>query len=105
MVLIDLYFGRDIPGRAPLTDAEWAGFAREQITPRFPNGFTMIDAQGQWRNAATLRIGAEATKMVRIATAEDTHAAASIGEILQAYRQQFHQLAVGITSTETCGAF
>ncbi len=40
-------------GRAPLTDAEWAEFAAQTITPNFPDGFTVFDGEGQWRNPQT----------------------------------------------------
>ena len=105
MVLVDLYFGRDIPGRAPLTDAEWAAFAREQITPRFPDGFTVIDAHGQWLNPDTQTTGAEPAKLVSIAAPSSTDLAARIDAITAAYRKQFHQFAVGVTTQQVCGAF
>jgi hypothetical protein len=105
MVLVDLYFGRDIAGRAPLTEAEWASFARTQITPRFPDGFTVIDAQGQWLNPDTHAIGVEPTKMVRIAAPATADLAARVSAVTEAYRARFHQFAVGITSQEVCGAF
>ncbi len=105
MVLIDLYFGRDIPGRAPLTEAEWAGFARAQLTPRFPDGFTVIDAQGQWLDPATRIIGAEASKMVRIAAVPSADLATRITTLTGTYRQKFHQTSVGITTAPACAAF
>ncbi len=105
MILIDVYFGRDVPGRAPVSDAEWAAFARTQITPRFPDGFTVIDAHGQWLNTGTAIIGAEATKMVRIAVPASANLSARVDAITSAYRAQFKQLAVGVTSQDACGAF
>ncbi len=105
MLMIDLYFGRDITGRAKLSEAEWADFTRTQITPRFPDGFTVIDAQGQWLNPATHTIGAEASKMVRIAAASGPDTAARIRAVAEAYRTQFHQLAVGVSSAPVCAAF
>src|SRR5258705_2191499 len=46
----ELYFGLTKPDKTTLTDAEWSAFVDEAITPRFPNGFTVLDAEGQWRN-------------------------------------------------------
>lgn len=105
MQMIDLYFGRDIEGRAPLTDAEWANFTRQEITPRFPDGFTVIDATGQWLNPDTHIIGGEASKVVRIAAPYDAGLAARVSAVTGAYRRQFHQRAVGITSAPVCAAF
>ena len=103
--MIDLYFGRGMAGRAPLTDAEWAAFSRTQLTPRFPGGFTVIDAQGQWLNPGTHEIGAEASKMVRIAVSPTSDLPARVSGVADAYRKQFRQISVGITSQATCGAF
>ena len=53
MLVAELFFGRDIPGRAPLNETEWRAFAADTVTPNFPDGFTSFDAEGQWRNPAT----------------------------------------------------
>ena len=31
-------------------DAAWASFLADTATPRFPNGLTVLDARGQWRD-------------------------------------------------------
>ena len=62
MLVAELFFGRSIAGRGPLSDAEWAGFAAEVVTPNFPDGFTVMDGEGQWRNPATGTIPATAPK-------------------------------------------
>jgi hypothetical protein len=105
MLMIDLFFGRDIEGRGPVTDAEWADFTRTDITPRFPDGFSVFDAHGQWLNPQTNRIGAEASKMVRIEAMQAPGTAAKIAAVANAYRTQFHQSAVGISTAPVCAAF
>ena len=40
-------------GVSRLTDAEWTEFAARTITPNFPDGFTVFDGDGQWRNPQT----------------------------------------------------
>ena len=50
MLIAELFFGRNIKGREPLTDVEWAEFAAQTITPNFPDGFSVFDGEGQWRN-------------------------------------------------------
>lgn len=105
MLMIDLFFGRDIAGRAPLTDAEWAAFARTDITPRFPDGFTAIDAHGQWLNPQTNSVGAEPSKMVRIVAPPGPATISKIAGVAASYRSQFHQVAVGISTAPVCAAF
>jgi len=45
----ELYFGRSIPGGGMVSDDEWDKFLAEVVTPRFPNGFTILKATGQYR--------------------------------------------------------
>ncbi len=105
MLAIDMFFGRDIAGRAPVSEAAWAAFARAEITPRFPDGFTVIDARGQWLDPETNSIGAEASKMVRIDVAPGADVAARVAAVADAYKARFHQMAVGVSSAAVCAAF
>ena len=47
MTVVELFFGRDIPGRAPLTDREWSDFAASVVSKEFPDGFTVTDGDGE----------------------------------------------------------
>ena len=49
LVRSELYFGRLQPDGTVVSDAEWRTFVAEEITPRFPDGFTVFDALGQYR--------------------------------------------------------
>jgi hypothetical protein len=100
-----LYFGRSIAGRAPITDQEWSAFAADVVTPHLPDGFTAFDADGQWMNPATHRIAVERTKVLVVAVPDTDAARAAIAAIRDAYRAQFHQQSVGMTVHPTCGAF
>jgi uncharacterized protein DUF3574 len=40
---VDLYFGA-------VGEAEWRTFLDQEVTPRFPDGLSVIDAYGQYRN-------------------------------------------------------
>ena len=43
-----LFFGLGTPDGIVSDDA-WVRFLAEIVTPRFPNGLTVVDANGQWR--------------------------------------------------------
>ncbi|HEF5152565.1 DUF3574 domain-containing protein [Burkholderia multivorans] len=101
----DLLFGRDIAGRAPVTDAERAAFLADVVTPRFPDGFTYWDAQGQWRDRATGRITQEASFLVRIVADDTPDTRTRLDAIRNAYAQRFHQESVGITLVPACASF
>lgn len=44
-----MFFGRNIPGGGTVSDSAWSAFLAEVVTPRFPDGFTVFRAEGQWR--------------------------------------------------------
>ncbi|HTZ70676.1 MAG TPA: DUF3574 domain-containing protein [Acetobacteraceae bacterium] len=105
MQIVELYFGRDVPGRASVTAAEWADFSGHELTPRFPDGFTVLDGQGQWRNPRTGVIGREASWVVVAAVPMGTDLAARVDPVVGAYRARFHQESVGVVTEEACGRF
>lgn len=105
MEVVDLYFGRDIAGRGPVTAAEWDDFAAREITPRFADGFTVFDARGQWMNPRTWVIGREASWVVRVAVPVGVDVSGRVEAVSAAYRVRFRQVAVGVVSGEACGRF
>ena len=105
MLEYHLFFGRDIAGRPPLTDAEWAEFAARVITAQLPNGFTELDAEGQWQNPATHHISREPTKVIIVAVPDTPSSAAAIATVKDVYRTKFHQQSVGTTVAPVCAAF
>lgn len=59
----EAYFGRNIRGRAPVSEAEWRGFLSDTVTPAFPDGLSVLDASGQWRRPGG-RIVSEDSKVL-----------------------------------------
>jgi len=45
----ELYFGLAKPDGSEVTAEEWAKFLADEVTPRFPAGFTVIEALGQYQ--------------------------------------------------------
>ena len=105
MLVAELFFGLSIPGRRPLTETEWAGFAADTITPNFPNGFTVFDGDGQWQNPMTGHIGRERTKILLVAAKRDPTLARRLAAVIEAYKMRFHQQSVGIITRDSCAAF
>jgi hypothetical protein len=105
MLEYQLVFGRSMPGRLPLTDQEWTHFTADVVTPNLPDGFTALDADGQWQNPATRRISQDRTKVIIVAVPDTPAAAAAIATVKEAYRARFHQQSVGTTIHPVCGAF
>ena len=93
LVRSELYFGRLKPDGSVVTDAEWRTFVAEQVVPRFPDGFTVLDALGQYRGRDG-KIIAEPTKVLLIVHGPDARPRASVQELRDVYRQLFQQESV-----------
>jgi len=105
MLVTQLFFGLSVKGRGPVTPEEWQGFVRRNVTPRFPDGFTVYDAQGQWVNPMSHSVVCEKTKVMVIAAEDTAQARAKITEVADLYRKVFHQQSVGVITSRECAAF
>jgi hypothetical protein len=83
----------------------WSDFVAKEITPRFPEGLTIDDAVGQWRDLATNKIVREPTKDVQLIVPEGPDVKEKIDAIVAAYKQRFQQLAVGVVMRPACVSF
>jgi len=93
MVRTELYFGRSMPGGQQVSAAQWAGFLESEVTPRFRQGLTVLDANGQWL-AATGKVVKERTKLLILIYPDTPGNRSAIGEIIDAYKRRFKQQAV-----------
>jgi hypothetical protein len=105
MQQIELMFGRNVAGHARVGEAAWSRFLAREITPRFPDGLTVLEAAGQWRGPGGRGVAREASKMVIIVTADNAAARDQIATIVAAYKQQFRQRSVGVISHAVCATF
>ncbi|MBB2202875.1 DUF3574 domain-containing protein [Gluconacetobacter tumulisoli] len=103
---LSLMFGLTRPDGTPVTDAQWDGFMRQEITPRFPDGLSVFRTVGQWRDRENGRIVAEPSRIVWIAAPGDTpDLRAHLEAIRDLYRRDFQQQSVGLTIRAGCQAF
>ena len=105
MLVAELFFGRGIKGREPVTDAEWGEFLAQTITPNFPEGFTVFDGEGQWRNPQTGHIASVRTKILLVAAKRDPDLARRVSAVIDTYKAKFHQQSVGLITRDSCAAF
>lgn len=49
---LELVLGMSRKGKVDVGDAEWAAFLEREVTPRFPDGLTVLSGIGQWRGAS-----------------------------------------------------
>lgn len=48
----ELYFGMDIPGGGEVSEDEWNKFLADEVTSRFPDGFTVLQGYGQFKDSS-----------------------------------------------------
>ena len=88
-----LYFGSGRPHGPDVTEQEWTGFVHDEIAPRFPQGFSLLEAQGQWRNADG-STAHEQTHVLQLVHPADARSEQAVAEIADRYKTQFAQEAV-----------
>ncbi len=89
-VEMDLYFGRDKAGGGEVSEAEWAAFLAEVVTPRFPDGLSVLDVAGQTREPSGVVVR-ERSKLLVVVVFDAAAARTKVGEIVAAYGQRFGQ--------------
>jgi hypothetical protein len=91
-------------GRGKASDARWRDFLAREVSPRFPDGLTVYETTGQWRDPARNIIVRERSRMLRIIVPADAPRD-TIEAVASAYRKQFAQKSVGIVMRPACVSF
>jgi len=99
-----LFFGRSKGGEEAVSDEAWTRFLAEEVTPRFPDGLTVLDGAGQWRNAAGA-IERERSKLLVVIAPPGADSLRRTREIAEAYKQEFGQESVLRTISTVCASF
>jgi hypothetical protein len=100
---IDLYFGRDKSAGGEVSDAEWAAFLTAVVTPRFPDGLSVLNVDGQTQDAAG-RVVRERSKLLVVVVFDAPNHQAKVRQIVDAYVQQFGQSGVFRVEHAVCAA-
>jgi hypothetical protein len=90
MQQVEMYFGSSVKGASVVTAEAWSQFLASEVTPRFPDGLTVFDANGQWRSRDG-QVYPEATRVVLILYKADAATEGKIEAIRDAYKKRFHQ--------------
>jgi hypothetical protein len=98
----ELLFGRDRTGGS---ETAWSRFVAREMTPRFPDGLTVTDAVGQWRDPTNRAILRERSKRVEIVLPGGDDDEARLDAIVKAYKREFRQHSVGVIVRPACVAF
>jgi hypothetical protein len=101
----ELLLGRKIGDRLAVSETQFLNFLDREITPRFPDGLTVYDARGQWRDQERNRIVREPSKVVMVVLPGKPEDLARLSEIAEAYKKRFKQQSVGIVLRPACVSF
>jgi len=83
--------------------SEWQRFLSEVVTPRFPGGFTVLEAQGQWQ-APSGEIRSLPSRVLVLLHPADTASETGIESIRTGFKERFHHVSVlRSTSPATVG--
>lgn len=88
----EVYFGLSRPAGPAVTEAEFRQFVEVEVAARFPDGFTIVPAQGHWREADGDVVAEESRLLVLYSTTRAD--AAEVDELCRLYRERFGQEAV-----------
>jgi hypothetical protein len=101
----ELMLGRNIGNRLGVSEGQWARFVDREIVPRFPNGLTVINVAGQWKDRASGKIVREPSKIVQIVLPGKEDDIPRLNEIAEAYKTRFKQHSVIMIVRPACVSF
>ena len=95
-VRAELYFGLPADEDAASGEERFGEFLDSEVTPRFPDGLTLLTGLGQWRSSSTGQISQQESALLIILYPADPsgETSARFEEIRDAYETQFDQESV-----------
>jgi hypothetical protein len=101
---VDLYFGRGLGGDAVVSEEAFRDFVAQDVTPLFPEGLSVIDVAGQFRDSAGT-IVREPSKLLILLVPDVAAVAPDVDTIIAAYKERFDQQSVLHAEQPVCVAF
>lgn len=96
-----IFLGAKTPAR--ISDNDLRRFVDAEVTPRFPDGVTVVDGGGQWKGDDN-RMIREAAKVVLIVLPHKGDPQAKVEAVRTAYRTKFNQDSVVVLPPPACVA-
>lgn len=104
MTRLELLFGSDRKGAPAVSAEEWTAFVDREVTPRFPDGLTVLSADGQWRGSDGALVK-ERSRVVVVWHEPTAKSHADAEAIRAAYKGQFAQESVMRVDSRSCVSF
>ena len=94
-VRTELFFGTAQPDGGAVTEEQFLAFLDAQITPRFPDGLTLLKGKGQFRGESGILIKEESFLLILLYPVEDRRVSnRRIEAIRRLYKEAFQQESV-----------
>ena len=100
----ELYFGLSRPDGRDITDDEFEDFLDTEVTPRFPDGLTLLTGDGQFRGSSGVVVK-ERSKLLILFYPWNRARNRAVQRIRSLYKQEFHQEAVLRVDDQSCVSF
>ena len=100
----ELFFGRNIADNGVVSEADWGQFVDAEVTPRFPDGLSVNDVYGQWRDPHG-GFEREQSKALFLVLSGAPDEPAKLELVRNAYKARFHQDSVMLVEQQACVGF
>jgi hypothetical protein len=104
MTRLEMLFGTARPNGPPISDGEWTAFVDTEVTPRFPDGLTVLRGPGQWRDRDGV-VSREQSHILVIWHEPTGRYETDIEAIRAAYTSRFDQESVMRVEGQSCVSF
>jgi hypothetical protein len=103
MARIELLFGTDRKNGGAVGEIEWQSFLEAEVTPRFPDGLTVLTGYGQWLSGGSVRKEGSRVLLIWAPRAPDNEV--RIEAIRDKYKARFEQESVLRADGLSCVSF
>ncbi len=100
----ELFFGLSKPDGSVVSEEEFQSFIDNAVTPRFPDGLTLLSGTGQFRDSSG-EVAKEGSKLLILLYSFDRESNREIQEIREEYISQFQQSSVLRVDEQSCVSF
>ena len=90
----EIVFGSDIQNSGTVTDEDWQQFLGEVVTPRFPQGFSVLSGYGQYLMQSGTIIKEKCWILIIYLQTLTPEKEQAIQDIMTTYKQRFKQESV-----------
>ena len=101
---VELYFGRGLRGKAVVSEEAFERFLTKVVTPLFPDGLSLVDVAGQFRDSEG-RLIREPTKLLILLVPDAAAVAPDVETIATTYKERFGHQSVLHAEQPVCVAF